>query len=600
MAPHQDRAAHLVLGTLLAAAAACQTVPSHPPVAPPTAGPSGRLLVAIVVDQLGSWLAEERWPELDPAGGFARLRREGLTVRELRYPHAVTDTAPGHAALFTGVAPRGSGIVANEIIGPGGGDPESILADAGTRLVAIGAGPLDRPGSSLAALKVETLADVFKSSRRDARVYSFSLKDRGALFAGGRRPDAVLWLDPASGAFVTSTAFATSTPDWLRAAGDQAAVAAARAPGWTLSDGARAWVAAHAATPDDQRGEGNYAGLGRTFPHAIPSAKAMRATPAGDQLLFGLAEAALAHIAADRRPTLLALSLSSHDYVAHVFGPDSWEAWDELRQLDARLAAFLGALDRAFGPDGYDVLLTGDHGGSPLPELAGTPADRWCRKNATAANDVDRWQRPCGPRHRIVPAELARALEGALVAALGAGPWVTGIADPLVFLGAKARALDAGRRQELIDVVRRVATPLGIAEVVDLAHLDSGACAPPESSRAALVCAATRPGQPGDLYLLQAPGTFFDPNYTPGFGTSHGTPYLYDRAVPLLVRAPGRVRAGAVIDAPVPAATFTRTAAALLGVRAPAAADPGDDVIRTMANTRASAPPPTPGSAGGW
>ena len=67
---------------------------------------------------------------------------------------------------------------------------------------------------------------------------------------------------------------------------------------------------------------------------------------------------------------LLALSLSSHDYVAHVFGPDSWEAWDELRRLDRGLAELLAALDALVGPTGYAVMLTGDHGSNPLPEIS--------------------------------------------------------------------------------------------------------------------------------------------------------------------------------------------------------------------------------------
>ena len=54
----------------------------------------------------------------------------------------------------------------------------------------------------------------------------------------------------------------------------------------------------------------------------------------------------------------------------------------------------------------------------------------------------------------------------------------------------------------------------------------------------------------------------------PGKGGSHGTPYLYDRTVPLLVRAPGRVAVRA-IDQPLPFSTFTHTVAALLGIKPP-------------------------------
>ncbi len=65
-------------------------------------------------------------------------------------------------------------------------------------------------GSSLAPLQVDTLADALVAARPSAEVYSFSLKDRGALFGAGRRPKVVLWLDTEGGTLVTSTAFATA------------------------------------------------------------------------------------------------------------------------------------------------------------------------------------------------------------------------------------------------------------------------------------------------------------------------------------------------------------------------------------------------------
>ncbi len=157
------------------------------------AAPATRLLVTIVVDQLAAWIAAERWPELPPDGGFARLRREGLYVRELRYDHAVTDTAPGHSALYTGAVPRDSGIIGNDLIRESDGATVSILTDPRSQLlVAAGGGVPAKalPGASLAALTVDTLADVLARRDGQARIYSFSLKDRGALFGGGTTPDA--------------------------------------------------------------------------------------------------------------------------------------------------------------------------------------------------------------------------------------------------------------------------------------------------------------------------------------------------------------------------------------------------------------------------
>jgi hypothetical protein len=80
--------------------------------------------------------------------------------------------------------------------------------------------------------------------------------------------------------------------------------------------------------------------------------------------------------------------------------------------------------------------------------------------------------------------------------------------------------------------------------------------------------------QAGDFYLVAAPGTFFDPDLAAGKGTNHGSPYLYDRAVPLIVRAPGRVPAGVTQAAPMSFTAFARTAASLLGIPdLPAVAD---------------------------
>src|SRR5580765_7420429 len=142
-----------VLGLTVVAASGCK-----PQWSPPARSGEGLvapspLVVTIVVDQLAAWMADERLAALPSDGGFARLLREGLYVREVHFSHAVTDTAPGHAALYTGAVPRLTGIVANDVLGPDG-KKMSILIDPGTRLVpAGGTGAVDRPGSSLAALR---------------------------------------------------------------------------------------------------------------------------------------------------------------------------------------------------------------------------------------------------------------------------------------------------------------------------------------------------------------------------------------------------------------------------------------------------------------
>jgi Type I phosphodiesterase / nucleotide pyrophosphatase len=572
----------------LAAFAGCQT----PAVSAPGPTPRPRVLITIVVDQMAAWMAEERWPALPAEGGFARLRREGLTVWQLRYAHAVTDTAPGHAALYTGAVPRDSGIFANEILGPDG-KPRSILLDETTKLVeTVSSGEhslfmltekrslpaerqvIDRPGSSLARLRVETLADVLVAETPGAEVYSFSLKDRGALFAAGRHPTATVWLDLPSERFASSTAFPDATM-WEPGFEHQ------RLKDWRLEGPDRAWVLAHAETPDDQAGEGDLAGLGTTFPHFGHAVSALRATPFPDEFLLTLLGNQFAFMRMQLRAgkvpvptTLLAVSLSSNDYVNHVFGPHSWEAWDALLQLDRRLAALLTQADRVLGPDGYAVMLTSDHGGGALPEVTPEAAHVACGPR----DPPDRWERPCARRRRIAPSEMIAKLESALAAEIGQGPWVVGFAEPLVYLAPRARDLDAPTRDRLVRAAAAALAPMGVRAVVD-AWRATQPCPPiGDESLDALVCRSIDPTGPGDLYLVVEPGAFFDPGLVPGAGTSHGSPYLYDRAVPLIVRAPSRVPPGAERRSPVAFTAFARTAAALLGIRPPAGARDGENL----------------------
>jgi hypothetical protein len=452
--------------------------------------------------------------------------------------------------------------VSNDVPGPDGKKASSLI-DATTRLVPAGApGPIDRRGSSLAGLKVDTLADVLVAARPGAEVYSFSLKDRGALFGGGRKPKLSLWLDTDGGTLVTSTAFATSVPTWAAPFADGAAVMRAFAPAWEPLDAG--WIAANATTRDDQDGEGDYLGLGVVFPHQATSVKAMRATPAGDRLLLELARAAATHAAESARgqPVLIALSLSSHDYVAHVFGPDSWEAWDELRRLDRGLAELLAALDALVGPTGYTVMLTADHGSNPLPEVSRAGLGAWCRRGPNAAR-TDHWQRQCGRGVRLGSADIARQLdEGRTL--------VAAVVDPFIYLTDKGKALGADDRAALQRrIVSLFAGSGDVAAVIDVRNAPETCPPTSDESIPALTCRSIRRDQTADFYLVPAPGTFFDPELAVGRGTNHGSPYLYDRAVPLIVRAPGRVPAGAVRIVPTSFAAFARTAASLLAIPEP-------------------------------
>jgi Type I phosphodiesterase / nucleotide pyrophosphatase len=494
----------------------------------PTAKPP--VVVSIVVDQLADWVLRERIGSLTKTGGFARLSAGG--IHTLTYDHAITETAPGHATLYTGKNPHEHGIVANERIDPTSRKRVSFLRDESTSLLTA-SGRQNAHSSSISALASATVSDIARQYFNDGiSVISISIKDRGAIFGGGRK-GASVWFDADTQQFVTSTAFGESLPAWAVAPTmNLQKLQSEDALVWAPLEGAAA-EALHAVA-DDAVGEGNLEGLGTTFPHAMngkgfdpkKAGVRFRATPFADEAVLELATRAIAS-SPPSLPLFVTLSLSANDYVGHVFGPHSREAWDALLRLDLNLGIFLDMLDKRFGESGYSVVLTADHGVAPLPEKQ--LAD--CKAQAS---------RTCTMGERIEQDALATRLREVATRTLGEGDFVLGVADPYVLLTKQAQHLESERHDKLVGALNLelMKTP-GIEAVYDTA--DETVLCKGESSSAetALVCnAMSHEVYPG-LFIRVGEGSFFDPDYTPGKGTSHGSIYDYDRKVPFLLKSPG-------------------------------------------------------------
>lgn len=589
------------LATLACAAVACgggggalrsPDASPHPPAAasstPPSKEARAPFVVAIVVDQLSAWSADARIPNLPPGGLFARLTREGVWVHSLRLPYAITDTAPGHASLHTGRFPAESGVTINETPDPATGHRVSVMRDASTKLVTE-AGVSNAVGCSSAHMLVETVADRLREAHPRALVLSVSLKDRAALLPAGKAPTHAIWFDAWQGSFVTTTAIESTLPKWAVAAGGAEAIGRLRAKTWTALD--EAWLARHAGV-DAAPGEGDIHGLGTTFPHVVKTPQAFRATPMSDEAILGIALGGIVAEHDPKEPTLLLLSMSASDVIGHAFGPDSWEAWDHFRRLDAALGAFLTDLEARVGP--VSVMLSADHGGVsmpearlPLPASCGTPT----LTSSPPRDPGDPYDRPrCVEGERLEPDELRAELRAEAAKVLGPGEWFTGIGDGYVFLTPAARALSGKRRDLVTAVVDRVFTvkrKAAVEKVFDVRDLAKrcpdvlqSALGAPERARPGedvetLVCRSWRPSSVGDYYVVPRYGSFFDGEVVPGKGSSHGTPHLYDRTVPLFVRpaqgarGPGGeplVQAGLSIDDPVDFTAFAAIEASLLGL----------------------------------
>jgi hypothetical protein len=521
------------------------------PQSPRTAHRKPKIVVAIVIDQLPAWSFEKRRHLLKH--GIGRLLKEGVHVVRAEYPYAFTYTSPGHATLATGATPSVTGVIANSWWRRDEGklrgaeyDPDAtVLAVPGTDASALT--PDD--AASGKALRVDGIADVLRTAT-GGRSVAIALKARSACFIAGKRPDVVLWYEEAIGSFTTSVAYADKVPGWVGTAPPQRPATRFADAVWTADD--PALLARETGLADDAPGEGDQHGLGRAFPHSLATAadpkKGFLLTPFADEMITDVAIAALEgeHLGDDDIPDYLAISYSSHDLAGHNWGPDSWETLDLLLRLDAQIGRLLDTLDARVGRDGYAVILTGDHGATPVVERS-----------------------PHRGARRITPRQIEEAAQAAIVATLGDVPatdtdWVASVSSLNLYFSPALDKLEPARRNDAaaaaLAAIRMVP---GIADAGFTTELEK--CAAGGSLRP--LCRSYVAGASGDIYLVPVEGSLIT-EYTTG--THHDTPTADNRVVPVIVRAPGVAprtvyrRASMLQIAP--------TASALLGIPAPPAA----------------------------
>lgn len=482
------------------------------------------LVVVISVDQLRADLLQ-RYDRFF-TGGFRRLRDEGAGFTAM-HDHAGSETGPGHATISTGVAPARNGIVANSWYERVGDRWVGVynVADSLSPIV----GLPDEPGRSPRNLLRTGLADWIQARDPRARVVSISGKDRGAILLAGKTRGDVYWFDQQHGRFVTSRHYTDRVPAWVESF-NRGTVATLLDSVWTEQSP----VAARAlARPDTAEYEAD--GVHVAFPHSFAAERAgvdgvltrwIGRTPYADRVVFGLARAAVParELGRDAATDYLGLALSATDYVGHRFGPLSREQLDNLIRLDRELGEFFQFLDRRVGRGRWVVGLSADHGVVTMPEWRATHGEPGFRLTRPVREQMER-------------------IAG--LAAAGARP------------GDEQRAIVAALRNLPV-----------VADAYTYQEIAQGA---PRDSFVALFRHSYYPGRvPSDLGRLGVEVRYPEGTY-PGSerGTGHGSPYAYDRVVPLILMGPGiRPQQHA---APVRTVDLAPTLAALAGV-----APPGD------------------------
>jgi hypothetical protein len=512
------------------------------------AGPA--LVVVIVIDGLPQEQVV-KYRDLYGAGGFKRLLDEGAWFGNAHHGHAVTLTGPGHASVLTGTYPYRHGIIANEWTDRNslgqvyctGDTAHSYIGDETKRL----------DGTSPANLRVTTVGDELKyATNGQSKVVAISGKDRGAILLAGKRGTAYMYMDK-SGRFASTTFYMKEHPAW-----HDRYYAAKPQDKWM----GQAWAlllpepAYARSMVEGQPWQRAFVGGSRGFPFVLPKGDKpaeyytqLIRTPFGDEATLDFARAAIEGENLGRNPAgvtdILGVSLSTHDYVNHAFGPESRVSEDHLLRVDRLLAAFFDYLDRRVGLDKVVVALTADHGFMNAPEYSAGIGLAGARLNSP---------------------KLMADLNEALAGRFAVKNLAVRFSYPTIILDQAAIAKAFLNRAEIEVVAQRflMAYP-GVAGVYTRTQLESGAL--PEMPLSTLVLRSWNRELSGDLYMVQAPFTLWGGNVV-----THGSPYTYDTNVPLMLYGKTWIRPGKYARSAA-VADIAPTLSYVLEIRPPAASE---------------------------
>ena len=484
--------------------------------APP---PRPKLILAISVDQYSTELFR-RYRSTYTAG--LKTLAGGVAYPIGYQSHAATETCPGHSTILTGRHPAGTGIVANSWF-----DPKTGLS-----VYCVSVPGADSKARGPQNLKVTTLAEWMKQAKRGARSFAVSGKDRAAITMAGRNADGIYWWADGIG-FTTSPYAGPADATSLKPI---EAFNAALMASWKATPPVL-WPAPSAACAPLQKrrqfGMLTVSGAvppemalgvteGEDFINGKRFNEAMRASPAFDAVIADFAIDLIRRKQLGRGPAtdVLAVGLSATDYVGHRFGNGGPEMCVHQASLDATIGRLLGAIEAMKIP--VMVVLTADHG---------------------AADASERHFDEGGEAYRIDDKALMMRLNDAVAAELGI-VWAPLDTDDPQQIFVKVDPEDAPKERVIEATVNWLKAQPDVKAVFTRAEVEA-ATVPPGTSPDGLTMVqrfreSYDPERSGDIAVAYAERASYGAPRNVGDGVAgHGTPWDYDRQVPILFWWPG-------------------------------------------------------------
>lgn len=520
---------------------AAQEVSPAPAVSQQVPAGAPKLLVAISIDQFSADIFAQYRQHF--TGGFVRLT-QGAVFPAGYQSHAATETCPGHSTILTGNRPAHTGIIANSWIDQTVTTGPKVVycaEDVSKRT----AGSRDYVASPVHLL-VPTLGEWMKKANPAARNIAVSGKDRGALMMGGHDIDQVYWWKGKQ--FVTLAG---------RQLGPTAIAQNAEIDRLLAKGAGEFPLPAYCRRADRAVQAGDVSVGNGHFALKVGEPDQFRVSPRLDRATLDLAVKLVDEQKLGRNtvPDLLAVSLSATDYVGHATGTEGAEMCIQLTQLDLALGDFFASLDKR-GID-YAVVLTADHGGFDIPERL---HEQGLEKTS-----------------RVGPEVSAEALSATLGKRYGLEPKSLILSDGPAGDYWLRKDLDIGLKGKIIDDASAILMTSPFVEKV-LSAAEIAATPMPQGSPetwtlAERARASYNPLHSGDFVVMLKRGVVAIPQARKGYVATHGSPWDYDRRVPILFWRKGMT--GFEQPSGVETVDIAPSLAALIGLKIPQGAFDG-------------------------
>lgn len=328
-----------------------------------------KFVLQITIDQMRGDFPM-RYKDRLGEGGFRYLMEKGTHYINAHFQHADTETPVGHSALFTGTYPAHNGIVGGNWFDMDKG--RVIYNCEDDRYPMIGKEPARGKGRAPTQLLSSTIGDeLLISNNSQSKMFSVSIKDRGAILPGGHTGKA-FWYSKSDGTFVSSTYYYKEYPGWVKQWNAENFADKYKDTSWDLLNDVSTYMFGK---DDDRPFEVDMFDLGTTFPHPVKGDSkyfyaSLIATPFGDELTANFAKTLIKaeKLGQGKQTDFMAISFSVTDYIGHLFGPSSLEAEDNILRVDRLLADLFRFIDAQVGLDQTLIILSADHGMSEAPE----------------------------------------------------------------------------------------------------------------------------------------------------------------------------------------------------------------------------------------